>query len=100
MIRQNGKYVQFNMIPSQKELSDAITEYIMNDVNRAVTTHVSRGEYTHEERRTLTVICTPAESIKIKKFVAETDPDAFATTMPITSVWGKRFSDITKVDNV
>ncbi|MBQ6623937.1 MAG: YitT family protein [Mogibacterium sp.] len=99
MIGQNGKYVQFDIIPSHKELSDAITEYIMNDVNRAVTTHVSRGEYTHEERRTLTVICTPAESIKIKKFVAETDPEAFATTMPITSVWGKRFSDITKVDN-
>lgn len=99
MIGQNGKYVQFDIIPSHKELCDAITEYIMNDVNRAVTTHVSRGEYTHEERRTLTVICTPAESIKIKKFVAETDPEAFATTMPITSVWGKRFSDITKVDN-
>ena len=81
-------------------MSDIIAEFIMSEVNRAVTSHVSRGEYSHEERRTLTVICTPAESIKIKRFVAETDPDAFATTMPITNVWGKRFSDITKVDNV
>ena len=99
-IGYSGKYVQFDIIPSHKELADTISEYIMKDVNRAVTTHVSRGEYTHEERRTLTVICTPTESVKIKKFVAETDPEAFATTMPITSVWGKRFSDITKVDNI
>ena len=94
-----GKYVQFDIIPSQKELCDVIAEYVMNDVNRAVTTHVSRGEYTHAERRTLTVICTPAESVKIKKFVAEADPDAFATLMPVTNVWGKRFSDIREVDN-
>ena len=40
------------------------------------------------------------KSIKIKKFVAETDPDAFATIMPVTNVWGKRFSDIREVDNI
>ena len=71
----------------------------MNDVNRAVTSHVSRGEYTKEERRTLTCICTPGESIRIKKFIAEIDPDAFATIMPVSTVWGKRFSDIKEVDN-
>ena len=87
----SGKYVQFDIIPSRKELCDTIADFIMHDVKRAVTTHASRGEYTHEEKRTLTIICTPAESVKIKRFVAETDPDAFATTMPITSVWGKRF---------
>ena len=48
----------------------------------------------------MTTICTPGESIKIKKFVAETDPDAFATIMPVTNVWGKRFSDIREVDNI
>ena len=63
----SGRFVQFDIIASSKEKSDQITEYVLNDVNRAVTSHVSRGEYTHEERRTLSVICTPAESIKIKK---------------------------------
>lgn len=96
----SGKYVQFDIITSHNEMTDVISEYIMNEVHRAVTSHVNRGEYSHEERRTLTVICTPAESVKIKKFVADTDPDAFATIMPITSVWGKRFSDIREVDNV
>jgi len=99
MLGYNGRYLQFDIIASDKEKSDAIAEYVMNKVNRAVTTHVSRGEYTHEERRTITVICTPAESVKIKKFVAKTDPDAFATLMPVTNVWGKRFSDIREVDN-
>lgn len=100
MLGYSGKYVQFDIITSDDGKTDIISEYILNEVHRAVTSHVNRGEYSHEERRTLTVICTPAESIRIKKFVAETDPDAFATIMPVTSVWGKRFSDIREVDNV
>lgn len=98
-IGYSGKFVQFDIITSSKEKADLITEYVLRDVNRAVTSHVSRGEYTHEERRTLTVICTPAESIKIKKFVAENDPESFATVMSLTNVWGKRFHDINEADN-
>ncbi len=94
-----GRFVQFDIITSSKEKADLITEYILNDVNRAVTSHVSRGEYTQEERRTLTVVCTPAESIKIKKYVAENDPESFATVMSLTNVWGKRFQDINEADN-
>ena len=97
MIGVAGRYVQFDIISSKP---DEITDYILNVVDRSVTSHPSRGEYTKTERRTLTVICTPNESIRIKKFVAETDPDAFATIMPVTTVWGKRFSDIREVDNV
>lgn len=95
----SGKFIQFDIISSSTETREAITDFILKDVNRAVTSHLSRGEYTKEERRTLTVICTPAESIKIKKFIAEKDPQAFATVMPITTVWGKRFSDIQAADN-
>ena len=97
MVGFSGRFVQFDIISSEYE---KITEYVLKEVNRAVTSHVSRGEYTKEERRSLTIICTPGESIKIKKFVAEVDPQAFATIMPITTVWGKRFSDIQEVDNV
>jgi len=96
----SGKFVQFDIIASGREKEEAITEYVMTVVDRAVTSHISRGEHSKVERRTLTIICTPAESMKIKKFVAETDPQAFATIMPVTTVWGKRFSDITEVDNV
>ena len=95
----SGRFVQFDIIASSKEKADQITEYVLHDVNRAVTSHVSRGEYTHEERRTLSVICTPAESIRIKKYVADVDPDSFATVMSLTNVWGKRFQDINEADN-
>jgi uncharacterized membrane-anchored protein YitT (DUF2179 family) len=94
-----GKFIQFDIITSSKEKGEMITEYVLHDVNRAVTSHISRGEYTKEERRTLTVICTPAESIKIKKYVAEVDPDAFATIMSLSNVWGKRFQNIREADN-
>lgn len=95
----SGRFVQFDIIPSSREIEEDIKEFILNDVNRAVTSHISRGEYTHTDRRTLTVICTPPESVKIKKYLAENDPDAFATVMPIINVWGKRFQDITEADN-
>lgn len=94
-----GKFIQFDIIPSSKEKGEMITEYVLHDINRAVTSHVSRGEYTKEERRTLSVICTPAESIKIKKYVAEIDPASFATVMSLTNVWGKRFQNIQEADN-
>ena len=94
-----GRFVQFDIIPSSREREQDITDYVLNDVNRAVTSHVSRGEYTLSERRTLSIICTPAESIKIKKYVAEKDPEAFATVMSLTNVWGKRFHDFNEADN-
>ena len=101
-IGYSGKFIQFDIIASEKEKSDLITDFIMSDIRRAVTSHISRGEYSKQERRTLSVICTPAESVKIKKYVAEVDPKAFATIAPVTTVWGldKGFSDIKEVDNI
>ncbi len=95
----SGRFVQFDIIPSSKDKESEITEYVLRDVNRAVTSHISRGEYTQTERRTLSVICTPAESVKIKKYLAENDPDAFATVNSLTNVWGKRFQNIREADN-
>jgi uncharacterized membrane-anchored protein YitT (DUF2179 family) len=99
-IGYRGRSVQFDIIPSSREKEEAITDYVLNDIKLSVTSHLSRGEHTKVDRRTLTVICSPQESIRIKKFVAETDPKAFATVMPVTSVWGTDFSDIREVDNI
>ena len=96
----SGKFIQFDIIASDREKEELITNYIINEIGHAVTSHVSRGEYSHQERRTLTVICKPSECMKIKKYIADTDPGAFSTVMPITSVWGKGFSNINEVDNV
>ncbi len=97
MLGIRGSYIQFDIISSKPE---EITEYVLNEMHLAVTSHVSRGEYSKQERRTLTIICSPSDSVKIKKFVAETDPQAFATTMPVNTVWGTSFSDINEVENV
>ncbi|MBQ6621591.1 MAG: YitT family protein [Mogibacterium sp.] len=98
MVGVSGQFVQFDIIASDPQ---PITDFILHDIGRAVTSHVSRGEYSGTERRTLTVICTPKESIRIKQFIAEQDPTAFATIQHITTVWGKDkgFADIRKVDN-
>ena len=101
MIGLSGRFVQFDIIATSREHSDMIADFIMNEVGRAVTSHVSTGEYTHSDRKTLTVICTPNESIRIKKYVAEIDPNAFATVQQVTTVWGldSGFSDIREVEN-
>ena len=98
MLGANGRFVQFDIISSEPE---KISDFIMKDIGRAATSYVSRGEYSHEERRMVSVICTPGESIKIKKFIADVDPKAFATIRPITTVWGmdESFSNITEIDN-
>ena len=96
----SGKNVQFDVIASSGEKAAAITDFILSETGHAVTSHISRGEYSKQERRTLTVVCRPSETIKIKKFIAETDPKAFATIMPVTTVWGQGFSDIKEVDNI
>ena len=98
MVGISGQFVQFDILSSD---ADEIADYIMHDVGRAVTSHISRGEYTGAERKSLTVVCTPSESVKIKKFVAEKDPQAFATITHISTVWGMDdgFRDIREVEN-
>lgn len=99
MVGYSGTFVQFDIISSKP---DEIADFIMKDIRRAVTSHVSTGEYTHSARKTLTVVCTPGESVKIKKFIAEVDPKAFATISPVSTVWGmdKGFADIREVENL
>ncbi len=97
MIGIRGSYIQFDIVSDK---SEEITDIILNEMHLAVTSHISRGEFTKVERRTLTIICSPSESVRIKKLVADIDPNAFATVMPVTTVWGQNFADIKEVENV
>lgn len=87
------KIVQLNIITDKgKELC----EYVMHNLNRGVSSRTVVGEYTGKEHKELVIMCSPRESILIKRFLAETDRKAFVTVLHVDTVWGegKGFSSI------
>ena len=87
------KIVQLQIITSQ---SDEISRYIMEEISRGVSSYDMVGEYTGVHRKQLAVLCSPRESILIKRRLAEIDPKAFVSVMQVNTVWGygKGFTDI------
>lgn len=68
---------------------DAISDYIMNEVKRGTSMYEIRGGYTNESKMKVVSICSPRESMVIKRFIANLDPNAFVDVLPVSSVWGK-----------
>lgn len=89
------KIVQLEILTvSHREVAD----YIMNEIGRGVTNVTVTGEYSQLRRDKIVTLCSPRESVLIRKFVANLDKDAFVTIIHVDTVWGKGvgFSDITK----
>ena len=89
----NEKLVQLEILTDcPKELSD----YVMNEMGRGVSSMDIVGEYTGDKRKQLRIICSPKESFLIKKFLVHTDPKAFVSVVEINTVWGvgRGFSNI------
>ena len=80
-----NKIVQLSIITMEK---DVITDYIIKELHRGVTSTAVRGEYTDRNMRQLILLCSPRESILIKKKLAAIDPNAFVTVTMVETVWG------------
>lgn len=89
------KAVQLEIITSKH---DIVADYILNDISRGVTNVEVTGAYTQTPRKKIVTICSPRESMLIRKFVAKKDKNAFVTVVHVDSVWGngEGFSDILK----
>ncbi len=87
------KIVQLQIITSK---SEAVAQYIMEDISRGVSSYDMVGEYTGSHRKQLVVLCSPRESMLIKRHLAEVDPKAFVSVLQVNTVWGygKGFTDI------
>ena len=87
------KIVQMQIITAKgKEVAD----YVMHEIRRRVSSYDIVGEYTGKHRKQLIILCSPRESMVIKKFLLETDPQAFVTILQVNTVWGegKGFTDM------
>ena len=80
------KIVQMQIITSQNEV---VAQYIMHEIHRGVSSYDIVGEYTGQHRKQLIVLCSPLESMVIKKHLMEVDPSAFVTIMQVNTVWGE-----------
>ncbi len=89
------KIVQVNILT--KKAQETI-EFVMKDLNRGVSSRRTVGEFTGQERKELVVLCSPRESMVLKKFLASVDPSAFVTILHVDTVWGngKGFTEINK----
>lgn len=68
---------------------DAISDYINNEVKRGTSMYLIKGGFTKEDKMKVVSICSPRESMVIKQFIANLDPEAFVNVLPVSSVWGK-----------
>ena len=80
------KIIQMQIITSK---SREVAEYIMKDIGRGVSSYDITGEYTGQKRKQLAVLCSPRESMVIKKFLIDIDPEAFVTIIQVNTVWGE-----------
>lgn len=89
------KIVQLNIITTKPE---QISEYVMKEIGRGVTSRTIRGEYTGQEKKELVIMCSPRESMLIRRFLVQTDKSAFTTILHVDTVWGegRGFSEIDK----
>jgi len=87
------KIVQLEIIT---KYTNQVSDYIMNDICRGVSEITVVGAYTKTEHVKLVTLCSPRESMLIKKYVAGLDKKAFVTVIPVGTVWGhgEGFSDI------
>jgi len=94
----SDKIVELDIIPGD---ADALSDFIMNELGRGVSSVEVTGEYTGDKRKQLKILCSPRESFLIKRHLAKEDPKSFVSVISIKSVWGKGrgFSDIRSMDN-
>ncbi len=82
----SNKLVKLEIISNEHR---AIEDFIMNKVRRGISKYSIVGGYSNESRIKVVTICSPRESMLIKKFIAKCDRAAFVSILPVSSVWGE-----------
>jgi uncharacterized membrane-anchored protein YitT (DUF2179 family) len=73
---------------------DEIIDYVINDLNRGITSLFAEGEYTHDKKKMLYCIVTSRQMIELKTAIHCIDPGAFITIVDASEVRGKGFVNI------
>ncbi len=78
------------------EYHEEISDFMVKELKRGVTIKKIVGAYTKQEKIQLSCVCSPKESVLIKKYLAKKDPKAYVEIVQIVGVWGtgSRFQKI------
>lgn len=73
------------------ENADKITEAILNDIQRGVTSVNGVGKYSNSSKEILLVVVKPSETPKLKELVKKFDPTAFVVLVSANEIIGNGF---------
>jgi len=71
------------------DYSNQIADYIINSIGRGLTILDVTGGYSKDTKSKILTICSPRETMLIKRFIADIDEKAFVYVLPVVSVWGE-----------
>ena len=83
--------MQFMIISND---SEQIIKRIHRDIDRGCTRLMAEGTYSHKPVGTLLCVVSRTEAPRLKKIVAEVDPDAFVTVCNVHEALGEGFTGI------
>ena len=70
---------------------DPVVSYILNVMHHSATTLNACGEYTHQELKAVITVCRRSEAIRLRRFLKETDPEAFVIVESTSEIIGRGF---------
>ncbi|MGM9791860.1 MAG: YitT family protein [Candidatus Cryptobacteroides sp.] len=71
-----------------------IADHIINDLERGVTVLKAQGWYTKSDKNVLLILISKKELPNLMKEIKKTDPRAFMSVSPTSSVYGEGFEEI------
>ena len=80
------------LILTRKE--SEIIDYVINDLNRGITSIFAEGEYTHDKKKMLYCAVSSHQMVELKSAIHYIDPTAFITIIDVSEVRGKGFLNI------
>lgn len=86
----NKKYLVLIITKSPEQ----IKEYILNVINRGVTSIESEGCYTKEKQNILYTVLDINQYVALRNKISYLDPNAFLSVMETRSVYGNGFSEV------
>jgi len=73
---------------------DHLLDYIIHSLNRSATFWEATGAYSFSQRWVVLAVVTRAESIKLRNYIREKDPNAFILSENSSEIYGKGFLNV------
>lgn len=83
------KYVV--IIPTNEEVTELVSKYILDILERGATKYQAEGAYSKANKIVITTVVDRRQFILLKQYVSEIDPSAFVTVQNLHEVMGEGF---------